>query len=217
MQDINSLRARLSREEEELATARTEIDVAHRRIDELRQQADSLEKRIKLLREYIQLTDGGGPDSSLAAAFELEEPTNSAPAKTAQAVRVPEPDPVLPDLVTPAPQIDSLPPLTRTDPLDFDDEFDERILADEVLPRAESFEEALLFLMAHYRKRIRPQQIINAFRKLEYSPDIPATKDSVLAQLEQRPAFFANAGKDGFVLTTQGREEAQRLLSQLAL
>ena len=71
--------------------------------------------------------------------------------------------------------------------------------------------------MAHYRKRIRPQQIINAFRKLEYSPDIPATKDSVLAQLEQRPAFFAHAGKDGFVLTTQGREEAQRLLSQLAL
>lgn len=215
MQDINSLRARLSQEEKELATARAEIDVAHRRIDELRQQADSLEKRIKLLREYIQLAEAGGADSSLAAAFELEEPTNSAPADAAQAVPSAEPDATLPDLVSP--QSDSLPPRTRTDPLNFDDEFEERVLADEVLPRADSFEEALLFLMAHYRKRMQPQQIINAFRRLEYSPDVPATKDSVVAQLEQRPAFFAHAGKDGFVLTTQGREEAQRLLSQLAL
>ena len=241
MQDIDSLRARLSREEAELKTARLQIDEAHHRIQELRKHADSLEKRIKLLREYIELADSGGSDPGLASllsegdesfekqleAASQEQPT--PPPKTAsepnEKKKKPKPDlidedgePLLAELETVAtPSPSPGPPRKKEMPVSFDEDIDERQLADEILPRAESFEEALLFLMAHHRKRITPQGIIAAFRRLDYAPNVQATKEAIAARMEQQPTFFAHAGKEGFVLTNQGREEAERLLSQLAI
>ena len=222
MQDIDSLRSRLAREEEELETARREIDGAHRRIEELRRHADSLEKRIKLLREYVDLVESGGSDPGIASL--LDAPT--APSATAAGVANPDlelgaglptvssVEPALTDFTNVPPPAPA-PARTQERPVSFDEEIAERVLADEILPRAEGFEEALLFLMAHYRKRMTPSSIIKAFRNLDYAPEM-ATRESIIAQMEQRPAYFAHAGKDGFVLTKEGREEAELLLSQLA-
>ena len=85
MQDIDSLRSRLAREEEELETARREIDGAHRRIEELRRHADSLEKRIKLLREYVDLVESGGSDPGIASLLDAPA-APTAPSATAAGV-----------------------------------------------------------------------------------------------------------------------------------
>lgn len=225
MQDIDSLRSRLAREEEELETARREIDVAHHRIEGLRTHTDSLEKRIKLLREYVDLVESGGSDPGIASL--LDAPAAPA-APSAPAAGVANPDlelgaglptvssvePALTDFTNVPPPAPA-PARTQERPVSFDEEIAERVLADEILPRAEGFEEALLFLMAHHRRRMTPSSIIKAFRNLDYAPEM-ATRESIIAQMEQRPAYFAHAGKDGFVLTKEGREEAELLLSQLA-
>lgn len=209
MQDIESLRVRLAREEKELASARVEIDAAHQRIEGLRTRSTSLEKRIKLLREYVELVESGGDAPGLAEDLDSVGGTDGATAASAAV------EPLLPN-VSAGPAGGAAAPKMNEDPVSFEEGFEERILADEILPKADSFEEALILLMGFHRKRIRPQEILKAFRRLDYAPDVSATKATIIAQLEQQPAFFAHAGKDGFVLTTQGREEADRLLSELA-
>lgn len=223
MQDIDSLRSRLAREEEELETARREIDVAHHRIEGLRTHTDSLEKRIKLLREYVDLVESGGSDPGIASLLDAPA-APAAPSAPAAGVADPGPSAGLPTVSSVEPALTDFtnvpppapaPARTQERPVSFDEEIAERVLADEILPRAEGFEEALLFLMAHHRRRMTPSSIIKAFRNLDYAPEM-ATRESIIAQMEQRPAYFAHAGKDGFVLTKEGREEAELLLSQLA-
>ncbi|MFQ5927670.1 MAG: type II secretion system F family protein [Terriglobia bacterium] len=227
MGDIQELRARLAGEEAALAETRKQIAAAQHTIEELRSRSEALEKRVKLLREYIQMVEAGGEGAHLPEALpqelglpEAQPPELALPEAQPPELALPEAQPAhaapagtgLPSWLTLS-RLASEPQLAEAP--SFEAGIDEQRLANDILPRAASFEDALLLLLAHRRKRLTPKDIIKAFRRLEYAPAARAMPDWVEAQLEQRPTFFAHAGRNGFVLTKEGQREAQRILNQL--
>ncbi len=223
MHDIQELRTRLAREEAALATTLQKVAAAERTIEELRGRSAALKKRVKLLREYIEMVEGGSEGGAQSADLPDVLPVELAlPEAQPPELALPEAQPVRADQTPPG--LDNWLSLSRqasqplvAEALSFEAGVDEQKLADEILPRAGSFEDGLLLLLAHCRKPLTPKDIIRACRRLEYAPAARAMPNWVEAQLEQRPTFFASAGHSGFVLTKEGRQEAQRILNQLRL
>lgn len=195
MEDLNSLKARLAREEAVLAStaeqmeaterevkeAQQHIEVGQRKIQQLRAAAEAVEKRIALLRQYIEMVESGEGD------------VGSPPAPA-------------------APQ--EAPAATDHDPISFGS-IDEQRLSDEILPKAHTFEEELLLLMAHHRRAIRPKDICRIFRSLEYAPRGHASEAAIKEQLDAAPYSFERVGGGRYALTREGREEAEKLLEEL--
>lgn len=221
MHDIQELRTRLAREEAALAKTLQKVAAAERTIEELRGRSDALKKRVTLLREYIEMVEGGVEGDAGSAdlpellpqglALPEADPLELA-LPEAQPVRATDTPPGLADWLSLSRQASE--PLVA-EALSFEAGIDEQQLADEILPRAGSFEDGLLLLLAHCRRPLTPKAIIKEFRRLEYASAARAMPKWVEAQLELRPAFFTRAGRSGFVLSKEGRQEAQRILNQL--
>ena len=231
MHDMQELRTRLAREEAALAKTLQQVAAAERTIEELQVRSEALKKRVHLLREYIEMVEGGVEGGAQSADLPDVLPVELAlPEAQPLELALPEAQPL--ELALPEaqpvraaqapPGLDDWLSLSRqaseplvAEALSFEAGINERQLADEILPRAVSFEDGLLLLLAHCRKPLTPKDIIRACRRLEYAPAARAMPNWVEAQLEQRPTFFASAGHSGFVLTKEGRQEAQRILNQL--
>jgi hypothetical protein len=93
---------------------------------------------------------------------------------------------------------------------------DDEVLSHELLPRTQTFEEELLLVMAHHRKAIAPKDVARIFRRLDYTPKQSATAKTIRAQVEAAQHLFETAAEGRIALTGEGREEAQRLIEQLA-
>ena len=221
MHDMQELRTRLAREEAALAKTLQKVAAAERTIEELQVRSEALKKRVHLLREYIEMVEGGVEGGAVSADLPEVLPVDLAlPEAQPAELALPEAQPIRADQAPPG--LDDWGSLSRqaseplvAEALSFEAGINEQQLADEILPRAGSFEDGLLLLLAHCRKPLSPKDIIRAFRQLEYAPAARAMPEWVEAQLQQRPTFFAGAGRSGFVLTKEGRQEAQRILNQL--
>lgn len=98
--------------------------------------------------------------------------------------------------------------------VDFEN-LDEVQLSTEILPRTQTFEEELLLLMAYHRKALRVRDVIRTFRRLDYTPKINVDK-AIRAHVEGSPQFFEHVAEGRYVLTHDGRSEAERLLRQFS-
>ncbi len=212
-----------------------QIEATQRQIEALQDRTQTIEKRIALLREYIAMVEAGEEPLEPVAAMEPDEPVAESDAVAVEEVEADESaleeEPGDDELqITPAEEvveaadlgdIDLTPPISafsakgaraRRGPLTFDN-IDDDTLAHEVLPRAQTFEEELLLLMAHHRKAIKPKDINRAFRRLDHTPKFTASEKAITSQVAQEYLEWMANGR--IALTREGREEAQRLLDQL--
>ncbi len=113
-----------------------------------------------------------------------------------------------------APTDGGAPAATEKEPITFDN-MTEEVLTHELLPRTETFEEELLLVMAFHKKAVKPKDVANKFRRLDYAPKQSATETTIKSQVEADQHLFENVAGGRIALTTDGREEAQRLLDRL--
>ena len=232
MQDLKNLKERLAREESALVAiheqaeavvlgmedARRQIEAGEAKIEELRERGVAAEKRMTLLRQYIEMVESGEGD---AGALE------AAAAGDGAAVLDALPDMEMEDAMDAEEQVYSLdmtPPVPVTthaaadvaedETLSFET-IDEKRLSVEVLPRAQSFVEELLLLMAHHRKAIKPNDMAKTFRRWDYAPQGPATAKGIKDQLDADHHFFEHVADGRYALTPEGRAEADKLLEQM--
>jgi hypothetical protein len=210
-----------------IADTQSQIAATERQIEELADHAAMIEKRMTLLQEYMSMVDEAGkapnppPVETAPAAPVDPAPAPEAVENEAEALPAfegePEPEDEIGDLsfesMPGATADDTNPPVTVR-PDSFDD-LDEEALTHELLPRTQTFEEELLLVMAHHRKAIAPKEVGRIFRRLDYAPKQKATEAAIKAQVEAIPHFIEFAKEGRIALTAEGREEAQRLLTQL--
>lgn len=206
MTDLPELRARLAQEEEALRQAIEGIAEAESRIELLQERRRALEKRVALLREYIEAVDasGDGPPAPELPAAPVAPAPSTSPGPAAS------PDPVASPV--PADARAGPPPENR----DLRGSIDETQLSEELLPRTQSLEDALLLLLAYRGRALDAARIAREFRRLDHIPDI-ATPDAISGALERQPLFFESSPGGGFGLTEEGEEEARRLLARLTI
>jgi hypothetical protein len=125
------------------------------------------------------------------------------------------PDPIIPPRPAEPPSVDQRPFEPATTGRDSVRSLDDRQLSEEILPRTHTFEEALLLLLANRGSALKPDGIAREFRRLNHLPEAISTDDSILRELESRPQFFERRHGGGFGLTSEGREEASRVLARL--
>jgi hypothetical protein len=225
--------------EARIADTQSQIAATGRQIEELADHAAAIEKRIGLLREYMEMVETA-PEAPNAAPVEPKPAAPTRPTPPPGAITYPTPPPgveidnnsaePLPSLGDPEPEeeigdlsfVESMPGATAddtnppvTDRPDSFGELDEEALTHELLPRTQTFEEELLLVMAFHRKAILPKEVSRIFRRLDYAPKQKATEAAIKAQVEATPHFIEYAKEGRIALTTEGREEAQRLLKQL--
>ncbi len=218
----------------QIAALGQQIEATKSQIQSLQDRIQAIEKRISLLREYIAMVEAGEERAEPVA----EAAPNQAPAEleaepeeeeaadepiTEEAALEEELEAVEGD-VEPADlgDLELTPPVsafsakgarTRREPLTFDN-IDDDTLAHEVLPRAQTFEEELLLLMAYHRKAIKPRDINRAFRRLDHTPKFTASEKAITSQVAQEYLEWVADGR--IALTREGRDQAQRLLDQLS-
>ena len=234
MQDLKNLKERLAREESALVAiheeaeavvlgmedARRQIEAGEAKIEELRERGVAAEKRMTLLRQYIEMVESGEED---AGALEAATSASGDGAAVLDAL----PDMEMEDAMDAEEQVYSLdmtPPVPVTthaaadvaedETLSFET-IDEKRLSVEVLPRAQSFVEELLLLMAHHRKAIKPNDMAKTFRRWDYAPQGPATAKGIKDQLDADHHFFEHVADGRYALTPEGRTEADKLLQQM--
>lgn len=235
LEEIGAAQGQIEVLNQHIEATQRQIEAAELQIQALQDRTQTIEKRIALLREYIAMVEAGeeplepvamGPEDEPVAesdAVEVEEAVADEPAMA----EVPGEEEVE---VIPAEEvveavdlgdIELTPPIsafsakgarTRPGPLTFDN-IDDDTLAHEVLPRAQTFEEELLLLMAYHRKAIKPKDINRAFRRLDHTPKFTASDKAIASQVAQEFLEWVADGR--IALTREGREEAQRLLDQL--
>lgn len=218
----------------QIAALGQQIEATESQIQSLQDRTQAIEKRISLLREYIAMVEAGEEPAEPVvetapnhAPAEIEaEPDEAEAAEepiTEEAALEEELQTVEGD-VEPADlgDLELTPPVsafsaegarTRREPLTFDN-IDDDTLAHEVLPRAQTFEEELLLLMAYHRKAIKPRDINRAFRRLDHTPKFTASEKAITSQVAQEYLEWVADGR--IALTREGRDEAQRLLDQLS-
>lgn len=221
----------------QIAALGQQIEATEAQIQSLQDRTQAIEKRISLLREYIAMVEAG---EELAEPVADTTPTH-APAETDAEPDEPDEEEAAEEPITeeaaleeeleavegdvePADlgDLELTPPVsafsakgaqTRREPLTFDN-IDDDTLAHEVLPRAQTFEEELLLLMAYHRKAIKPRDINRAFRRLDHTPKFTASEKAITSQVAQEYLEWVADGR--IALTREGRDEAQRLLDQLS-
>lgn len=215
----------------QIAEAQSQIAATERQIGEFTDQAATIEKRMDLLREYMSMVDDAGEAPSPAPVAAAPAPPPAADPAPPPPAPEPEENEALPafegepevqDEIGDLSFVESLPgakpddtnPSVTVKPDSFE-ELDEETLTHELLPRTQTFEEELLLVMAHHRKAIAPKAVSRIFRRLDYAPKQKATEAAIKAQVEAAPHFIEYAKEGRIALTSEGREEAQRLLKQL--
>lgn len=220
----------------QIAETQNQIAATESQIEELADHAATIEKRIELLREYMEMVESA-PEAPNSAPV---SPAPTRPTPPPGAITYPTPPPgvevaeehgdPLPSLGEPEPQdeigeisfVESMPGAAAddtnppmTDKPDSFEELDEETLTHELLPRTQTFEEELLLVMAFHRKAILPKDVSRIFRRLDYAPKQKATEAAIKAQVEASTGFIEFAKEGRIALTSEGREEAKRLLDQL--
>ncbi len=230
MRDLENLQSRLAREEATLTATQQQIDAAHRQIEALNEQIDetqrqieatglqiqqlqermqTVERRIALLREYMTMVEAGEESVEPLPGLEAE-PSNVVEPSLVEESEAGELDDL--ELGPPVPSASDGVEAAFVEAPSFEN-IDEDKLSHEILPRAQTFEEELLLLMAYHRKAIKPKDINRAFRRLDYTPKFTASQKAINSQVGQE--YFELVAGGRIALTREGREEAQRLLEQL--
>ncbi len=233
MQDLKNLKERLAREESALVAiheqaeavvlgmedARRQIEASEVKIEELRERGIAVEKRMTLLRQYIEMVESGEGDAGA-----LEAATSASGDGAAVLDALPDMEDPMDDAEEQVYSLDMTPPVPVTthaaaevaedETLSFET-IDEKRLSVEVLPRAQSFVEELLLLMAHHRKAIKPNDMAKTFRRWDYAPQGPATAKGIKDQLDADHHFFEHVADGRYALTPEGRAEAHKLLQQM--
>jgi len=221
--------ALLKRTRDEIAATREGIEEAERqgallreRLAELERETEAVEKRIALLRQYIEMAPPGEPEESGAAEPDWDEeetgyPLKEAPQEDEVEEVLPDLDPSLIDNVqVGAPPSGSASRAKSSDAASSFDDLDEEILAMELLPRTQTFEEELLLILAYHRKAVEPKDVSRLFRRLDHTPKTKPTENNVKAQIASAPHHYEQTNEGRIALSQEGREEAQRLLMSLA-
>lgn len=228
MQDIKSLRARLASDESALTATHEQIAASQRQIEEAQHQiqamqsqieelharSEAIQKRIALLRQYIDMVEAG--EGNAAGQDPLDAPESGESSLEG----FPDLDRQMADelgeiTIPPTPVVAQPgPDVAEDDTLTFET-IDEKRLAVEILPRAHSFEDELLLMMAHHRKAIKPRDLARIFRQWDYTPRGPATEKGIKDQLEADHHFFVHVADGRYALTEEGRAEAVKLFEQL--
>ncbi|UCC71297.1 MAG: hypothetical protein JSV86_12995 [Gemmatimonadota bacterium] len=240
-EQIEAARQQIEALHAQIAALQSQIAATERQIEELREHAATIEKRMELLREYMSMVDAAqqAPASAQTPPAAAPAPTPTPPdvhhtpvpsRAAAQATGGEGAAEILPSFeeeqeeeigdlsfvesLPGAKPDDTNPPLT-VKPDSFE-ALDEETLTHELLPRTHTFEEELLLVLAYHRKAIAPKDVGRVFRRLDYAPKQSATEKNIKALVEADHQFFEHAKEGRIALTAEGREEAQRLLEQLA-
>ncbi len=221
---------------QQIEATQHQIAATQSQIQTLQERTQTIDKRISLLREYIAMVEAGeepveplvepvaNDELAEADAEAAEEVDAEEPAEVEAALEEePETEMIAEDVdATDLGDIELTPPVsafsakgakTRREPLTFEN-IDEDTLAHEVLPRAQTFVEELLLLMAYHRKAIKPKDINRAFRRLDHTSKFTASEKAITSQVAQEFLEWVADGR--IALTREGRDEAQRLLDQLS-
>lgn len=245
MQNHDSVEKQLARDEALLAETRREIAATREGIQAARRQAESLseqvttleereatiEKRIALLRQYIEMAPPveapRAEETPRVAVDEDEEETGYPIHESPDADERDEPGEGLLDLdealvdsvvmgaAPPTGQVTGPPARGTRAPPDSFDELDDETLSMELLPRTQTFEEEVLLILAYHRKAVEPKDVARLFRRLDHTPKVKPTEDSIKVQISSSPHFYENTGEGRIALSQEGREEAHRLLMSL--
>jgi hypothetical protein len=225
----------------QIAAIQAQIEATEQKIADIQNHAETIQKRVALLREYMEMAKTSRPTpppiSQMAPAPQpvhhtpVPQPAPAPqPAQPAPVELEPEPDDSLGEILPPleepeadleygepltAPTDGGAPATTERGPITFET-LTEEVLTHELLPRTATFEEELLLLMAFHKKAIKPKEVANKFRRLDYASKQSATESSIKAQVEADQHTFEFVAGGRIALTTEGREEAQRLLDRLA-
>jgi hypothetical protein len=240
---VRAAHQRIEEARGQITAIQAQIQSTQRKIQELESHAQSIEKRVALLRAYMEMAASSpagepppppAPEPAPQPAAPMT-PKPKAQAKPAQPVATPEPtepaidesidaammepdeDDELDDLEfgqpLTAPTVPDAPAATDPGPITFET-MDEEYFTHELLPRTSTFEEELILLLAYHRKAIKPKDIANRFKRLDYTPKTSTTEKNIKQQVEGSH-FFELAGEGRVALTDEGRTEAQHLLDTL--
>ncbi len=238
-EQIEAAHGQIAALNQQIGATQRQIEATESQIKALQDRTQAIEKRIALLREYIAMVEAGEEplepvaepvsedataESDADTSEELEEVASDEPAMAEASVEEElEAESIVEDVETAdLGDLELTPPVsafsakgarTRRERLTFDN-IDDDTLAHEVLPRAQTFEEELLLLMAYHRKAIKPKDINRAFRRLDHTPKFTASEKAITSQVAQE--FLEWVANGRIALTREGRDEAQRLLDQLS-
>lgn len=232
-EQIEAAHGRIKALNEHIEETKREIAETEQHIEKLHEHIQTVEKRINLLREYIDMVDSGDGlvDQNVEAQAAEPRPKSAKPPEPAPDVsRAKGGEPLTDALLSMSTEAgddeeglvdlefvqpsESTPAKQQVVPASFED-LEEDLLTDELLPRTETFGQELLLILAYHRKAVAPKDVARAFRRLDYAPKISPTAKNVQVEVDSETQLFEYAGNK-IVLTREGREEAQRLLEQLA-